>query len=1227
MAIIRQYLGENFAGRGLAPEDIDDLEITSSHTSRQSGVTHVYVRQRHRGLPVANGVANFALRNGEVIHAGDRLLYDLASKASSATPAITPAEGLTITARYLGLGAPREWPLSRTESPTAFWFAPSGIAQEDIPVRLMYYAVAPDDVRLVWDITLRTSDGEHWWSVKADAQRGEIVAQQDLIVHCRFDASPFSRAHKDPSCLAKTASVHSGLTSTGTGQYLVVPLPSESPNHGAPGIVADPSDPVASPYGWHDVDGLVGPEYTTTQGNNVHAYEDQDNDDLPGFSPDGGADLVFTFPYDPLNDPVSYQSAAITNLFYLNNMMHDIWYPYGFDEVSGNFQANNYNLGGIEGDYVLAEAQDGGGLNNANFGTPPDGSQPRMQMYLWENTTPGSFLVVHAPDSIAGPYLASAATFGPPLPAVPVTADLVLMEDQEAPVNDGCGTLTNGDQLSGRIALVDRGNCTFAQKVQAAQDAGAVAVIVVNNISGPPTQMGGVSGTITIPSIMVSLANGELIKASLAFGSVNASISDGGGTTTRTLDGDFDNGVIAHEYGHGISTRLVGGADNVSCLFNAEQMGEGWSDWFALMLTQEPGDRGEDIRGIGTFAVDQPVDGRGIRPAPYSTDFAVNAYTYAASNNTSMISQPHGVGFIWATMLWDLNWALIDAYGGAPDPDLQTGTGGNNIAMQLVIEALKLTPCGPGMVDGRDAILLADRVLYDGAHECLIWEVFARRGLGFSAEQGSPDSRTDQVEAFDLPTSCQVATLPPIAAFAVDTVIECTRTVSFTDESTNIPQVWAWDFGDGSASAERNPVHTYPRGGSYSVRLVVINTVGQDTLTRRIDIVLPPAPVAADQEACIGESLVLTAEATGRVVWRDTTRAILHVGDTLLIDSILEDRFFILENEVGEPAQFAGPVDASFGPGGYHGSGYFGATNFTAEQGFTMVSAWVDSPIAGPRTFILGRGTNIDGVAPAGTDIVDQVTVDVPAGQQRIPLGLKVPEAGDYCIGAALSQGTRLYRNNAGSLYPYPLSGLLTLTSSSANTNPLGYYYYLYDLEVRAGDLCVSDPDTVRVSAVRSAFAFVESGSLTLSFQDASVGAWSWRWDFGDGSTSTEQNPVHTYAQGGEYAISLSVNDGICSSVQTYTGLVSGVGGQHRPVTIVLEPNPANSMATLRLSQSMAEDLVVTVMGLDGVILSAAKLPAGRTTIPVDVSGWPSAVYVVQVTGRSFGAVQKLVVE
>jgi hypothetical protein len=181
-------------------------------------------------------------------------------------------------------------------------------------------------------------------------------------------------------------------------------------------------------------------------------------------------------------------------------------------------------------------------------------------------------------------------------------------------------------------------------------------------------------------------------------------------------------------------------------------MGEGWSDWFGLMLTMKSTDISTTKRGIGTFVTGTSTTSTGIRNAPYTTSFTVNPYTYNATNNTTNVSLPHGIGFVWCTMLWDLNWAFINKYGF--DADVYNGTGGNNKLMHIVIEALKLQPCSPGFVDGRDAILAADQILNNGENKCMIWSAFAKRGLGYSADQGSSSSRSDQVEAFDLPSFC-----------------------------------------------------------------------------------------------------------------------------------------------------------------------------------------------------------------------------------------------------------------------------------------------------------------------------------------------------------------------------------------------------------------------------------------------------------------------------------------
>ena len=152
------------------------------------------------------------------------------------------------------------------------------------------------------------------------------------------------------------------------------------------------------------------------------------------------------------------------------------------------------------------------GLNNANFATPPDGSNPRMQMYLWSSTTISNPLTVNSPSSIAGNFSGTTASFGPGLPSTPLTADVILAIDSLSPVNDGCEALINSNILNGKIALIDRGSCPFVTKVQEAQNAGAVAVIIVNNVPGAPITMGGTSTTINIPSIMISQLMGISLK-------------------------------------------------------------------------------------------------------------------------------------------------------------------------------------------------------------------------------------------------------------------------------------------------------------------------------------------------------------------------------------------------------------------------------------------------------------------------------------------------------------------------------------------------------------------------------------------------------------------------------------------------------------------------------------------------------------------------------------------
>ena len=173
------------------------------------------------------------------------------------------------------------------------------------------------DVTLAWRFQLHTPDGQHVYDVTVDAEEG-IGRRSRNRVMTRFDrVSP--------------------------GLYEVYPVPVESPSHAAipdpddgRSVVVNPDNATASPLGWHN-DGSQS--YQIMRGNNVHAYDDLNADDAPpATEPDCGPDLECSFPLDLTTDPTNYTSAAVANLFYWTNIVHDVQYLYGFDEAAGNFQ-------------------------------------------------------------------------------------------------------------------------------------------------------------------------------------------------------------------------------------------------------------------------------------------------------------------------------------------------------------------------------------------------------------------------------------------------------------------------------------------------------------------------------------------------------------------------------------------------------------------------------------------------------------------------------------------------------------------------------------------------------------------------------------------------------------------------------------------------------------------------------------------------------------------------
>jgi uncharacterized repeat protein (TIGR01451 family) len=135
-------------------------------------------------------------------------------------------------------------------------------------------------------------------------------------------------------------------------------------------------------------------------------------------------------------------------------------------------------------------------------------------------------LAVNSPAGIAGSYDVGTAAYGPLPTAGGVTGNLKLANDGTAPVTDGCEAFTAGF-FTGQIAVIDRGTCSFKTKTLNAQNAGATAVIIVNNVAGSPAPGLGDDATITtpitIPTVSLTQSDGGLIEAQLG-GGVNGSV-------------------------------------------------------------------------------------------------------------------------------------------------------------------------------------------------------------------------------------------------------------------------------------------------------------------------------------------------------------------------------------------------------------------------------------------------------------------------------------------------------------------------------------------------------------------------------------------------------------------------------------------------------------------------------------------------------------------------------
>ncbi len=555
------------------------LQLTQQDQTTHNGVTHITLQQQVNGIEVFGGRMSVHLnRAGEVFAASGELIPQAARTINIRRPRLAANTSLERAANSVGIQL-KALPASRftTDAAQQQTFARTAELAREANAQLVYFPLAADKLQLAWELEIWPAESPNAYLMIIDAERGSLLYRHNLTC---YESDPHGLVFTGNSPRPDNPHVNNNPPLVERQDVAFRPAPFNG------SVIFVANDP--------HFDWWAGKPALELSGNNVDAHLDRNNDDLPDLPTLKTTDGNFSFPLDLTKAPTTAdnQKAAQTNLFYWTNRFHDILYSFGFTESAGNFQTDNFGLGGQDNDAVQADAQDGSGVNNANFTTPPDGCAGRVQMFLW---------------------------------------------------------------------------------------------------SGSPQ-----------------------------------------------LDGSVDQTIILHELTHGVSNRLIGNGLGLSGI-HARGLGEGWSDYLALALLGKESDPIDGQYLIAQYATGQYE--RGLRFFPYSTDLTVSPMTFSRIFTNPL---PHPVGEIWGATLWDLRALLLKKYGFRE---------GQRQGIQLVIDGMKLTPVEPTFIEARDAILLADRVNNNGANQCLLWQAFAKRGLGYGASAIQVNDRRP-VESFDAPPFC-----------------------------------------------------------------------------------------------------------------------------------------------------------------------------------------------------------------------------------------------------------------------------------------------------------------------------------------------------------------------------------------------------------------------------------------------------------------------------------------
>ncbi len=376
--IVRDFLDEYRGLFEVSPGLLTAAEVARDFETQHNGLRHLTWKQRHAGVKIAGCElrANVTAR-GEIVNLSSTLIPPPEGGFAPSPEHVSDFEavllaassvGITITSAPEASGAP-----AGDERRRAWVGSPDFRSDEALTTEFTWFPRTRGELRPAWLVTIPEIGIGNTYDITIDATDGTVLRRWN---HLHF-------------ALGGTQSVTMRVFTT------------DSPAPGTPGT-ATPTG-AQFPFVTQDLVTVTGPQVAQwspngwindggneTLGNNVDAHLDLDANNSPDLPrPQGAPARTFDFTVDPTLAPSTYRPAAVTQIFYLANRYHDKLMELGFDEAAKNFQTINFSGQGVGGDAVQADAQDGSGTNNANFGTGGnDGGSGRMQMYVFTGPTP-----------------------------------------------------------------------------------------------------------------------------------------------------------------------------------------------------------------------------------------------------------------------------------------------------------------------------------------------------------------------------------------------------------------------------------------------------------------------------------------------------------------------------------------------------------------------------------------------------------------------------------------------------------------------------------------------------------------------------------------------------------------------------------------------------------------------------------------------------------------------